>query len=49
VATNADSLGTWFVAAVAAFARDSDYLLDIASTTRTTPPTGCAAAASSPR
>lgn len=30
VATNADSLGTWFLAAVAAFARRSSYLLDIA-------------------
>jgi LysR family transcriptional regulator, chromosome initiation inhibitor len=30
VATNADSLGTWFLAAVAAFARNSDHLLGIA-------------------
>ena len=30
VATNADSLGTWFLAAVAEFARNSDYLLSIA-------------------
>ncbi|MBP7001918.1 LysR family transcriptional regulator ArgP [Amaricoccus sp.] len=30
VATNADSLGTWFVAAAAAFARETGDLLDIA-------------------
>ena len=30
VATNADSLGTWFLAAAAAFTRGSDYLLNIA-------------------
>jgi len=30
VATNADSLGTWFLAAAAAFTQDSDYLLNIA-------------------
>ena len=30
IATNADSLGTWFLAAVSAFARGSDYLLNIA-------------------
>lgn len=30
VATNADSLGTWFLAAAAAFARESGYLLNIA-------------------
>lgn len=30
VATNADSLGTWFLAAAAAFAQATDYLLDIA-------------------
>ena len=30
VATNADSLGTWFLAAAAAFTRESEYLLNIA-------------------
>lgn len=30
IATNADSLGTWFLKAISAFARSSDYLLDIA-------------------
>lgn len=30
IATNADSLGTWFLGAVAAFARRSTHLLDIA-------------------
>jgi LysR family transcriptional regulator (chromosome initiation inhibitor) len=30
VATNADSLGTWFLAAVSQFSRDTDYLLNIA-------------------
>jgi LysR family transcriptional regulator (chromosome initiation inhibitor) len=30
VATNADSLGTWFLAAVAAFAREADHLLNVA-------------------
>lgn len=30
VATNADSLGTWFLAAAAAFTREQDYLLNIA-------------------
>ncbi|GLK83180.1 LysR family transcriptional regulator ArgP [Ancylobacter defluvii] len=30
IATNADSLGTWFVAAMSAFARHSPYLLNIA-------------------
>jgi LysR family transcriptional regulator, chromosome initiation inhibitor len=30
VATNADSLGTWFLAAAAAFAQATDYLLNIA-------------------
>ena len=30
IATNADSLGTWFLPAIAAFATGSDYLLDIA-------------------
>lgn len=30
VATNADSLGTWFVSAVSNFARGSEYLLNIA-------------------
>ena len=30
VATNADSLGTWFLAAAAAYTRDSDNLLNIA-------------------
>ncbi|HRO10376.1 LysR family transcriptional regulator ArgP [Amaricoccus sp.] len=30
VATNADSLGTWFLAAAAAFAQQTDYLLSIA-------------------
>jgi LysR family transcriptional regulator (chromosome initiation inhibitor) len=30
IATNADSLGTWFLSAIAAFARDSDYLVNIA-------------------
>lgn len=30
VATNADSLGTWFLAAAAAFARETDYLLNVA-------------------
>lgn len=29
LATNADSLGTWFLDAVAAFTRQTDYLLDI--------------------
>ena len=31
IATNADSLGTWFLAAAAAFARNSGYLLSIAT------------------
>lgn len=30
IATNADSVGTWFVAAVSTFAQDSGYLLNIA-------------------
>lgn len=30
VATNADSLGTWFVEAIAAFTRTTDYLLNVA-------------------
>lgn len=30
IATNADSLGTWFIPAVAAFAQDHDHLLNIA-------------------
>jgi LysR family transcriptional regulator (chromosome initiation inhibitor) len=30
IATNADSLGTWFLPAAADFARDTDYLLSIA-------------------
>ena len=30
IATNADSLGTWFVAAMSAFARHSPYLLNVA-------------------
>ncbi|TPE45753.1 LysR family transcriptional regulator ArgP [Amaricoccus solimangrovi] len=30
VATNADSLATWFLAAVSAFTRETDYLLNIA-------------------
>src|SRR5579871_3549063 len=30
IATNADSLGTWFVTALAGFARRSPYLLDVA-------------------
>ncbi|MDR6953608.1 ArgP family transcriptional regulator [Ancylobacter sp. 3268] len=30
IATNADSLGTWFLAAMSAFARHSPYLLNIA-------------------
>lgn len=30
VATNADSLGTWFLDALAAFTRQTDYLVDIA-------------------
>ncbi|PDT37850.1 ArgP/LysG family DNA-binding transcriptional regulator [Rhizobium sp. M10] len=30
IATNADSLGTWFVEAMSAFARNSSYLLNIA-------------------
>ena len=30
IATNADSLGTWFLPAVSAFARTSDYLLKLA-------------------
>jgi LysR family transcriptional regulator (chromosome initiation inhibitor) len=30
LATNADSLGTWFLAAASAFTRESDYLLSIA-------------------
>lgn len=30
VATNADSLGTWFLAAVAAFTRETDHLLNVA-------------------
>lgn len=29
IATNADSLGTWFLPALAAFARDSDYLVNL--------------------
>jgi len=44
VATNADSLGTWFIEAVAAFTQETDYLLNVArSTTRIIPPTGCGA------
>jgi LysR family transcriptional regulator (chromosome initiation inhibitor) len=30
IATNADSLGTWFLPAISAFARTSDYLLKLA-------------------
>src|SRR6202020_3211090 len=30
IATNADSLGTWFVEAASNFAKDSQYLLNIA-------------------
>ena len=30
IAVNADSLGTWFLAAASAFARETDYLLSIA-------------------
>lgn len=30
IATNADSLGTWFLKGISAFARQSDYLLNIA-------------------
>ena len=30
VATNADSLGTWFIEAVAAFTQETDYLLNVA-------------------
>jgi LysR family transcriptional regulator (chromosome initiation inhibitor) len=30
IATNADSLGTWFLPAISAFARETDYLLNVA-------------------